>query len=117
ARAGVYGAPGTAAHHIVSRYSKNKDNVASKKILAKHGISLDSAINGVYLPAKATGTKATGAIHSSLHTNDYYQHIRKQLEAADANGKSAVEETLKTIGRQLADGSITQHIKVKVKLE
>lgn len=72
-------------------------------------------MNGVYLPAKATGTQATGAIHSSLHTNEYYRHIRKQLEAADKKGKRAVEQALKTIGRQLADGSITQHIDVKIK--
>jgi len=103
-RAGVYGDNGAVPHHMVSRFDKRADD--ARRILGKHNIDLDSHWNGVFLPTR--GSKARGAIHNNLHTNDYYAELTRRLSDADLNGgRAGVLRELQRIRSDLIDGSFS----------
>ena len=80
-----------AAHHIVaggSKYAKD-----TRKILAKFNISVNDAVNGVFLDK---------SMHSKLHTKEYYQKVHRLLK--DLNTKEEVVDILKYIGEVLSSG-------------
>jgi len=99
--AGVFGDPGTEAHHLISRYAKGADEARS--ILKRHGVDLDSHWNGVYLPGK--GAQARGAIHSHVHTNSYYEAVVNRLLDAETRGRAHVLRELQRIRGELIDGT------------
>jgi RHS repeat-associated protein len=82
------------AHHIVARAAKAA--APARAILAKHGIDIDSAVNGAAM---------SKAAHSAVHTKAYYQQINQRIQAADqAGGRAAVEHELQQTCRQLTNG-------------
>ncbi len=72
----------------------------------KHGIHIDSAKNGVFLPTE--GSSAPGHKHTGKHTNEYIDAVNKDIIEADKiGGKPAVEAKLKEIKQGLLDKSYT----------
>ena len=81
-----------AAHHIVaggSRFAKN-----TRVILAKFGIGINDAINGVFLDVSK---------HAGLHTKAYYQKVESLLR--NAKSKEDAIQILKDISKALMDGT------------
>jgi hypothetical protein len=79
-RAGVQRPDGAAAHHIVAH---GDDRAApAKAILARDGIDINEAANGMYLP-KHKGFEVDGIpTHSRLHTQRYYDELNDRLVPA-----------------------------------
>ena len=81
-----------AAHHIVaggSKYAKD-----TRKILAKFNISVNDAVNGVFLDK---------SMHSKLHTKEYYQKVQEYL-SENAQSREEVVNALKDIAEILSSG-------------
>ncbi len=57
------------------------DTDFTREILARAGVSLNEAVNGVFLPA-VKGYIGEAANHLTLHTNDYYNSVNKALSNA-----------------------------------
>lgn len=71
----------TAAHHIVA--STSPKAAAARQQLAKFGIDINDASNGVFLPRGSASTNPTGAsVHSRIHTNDYYASVNDLIGGA-----------------------------------
>ena len=114
--------PGTSAHHIVP-FARNYPSAnAARALLAKYGIGLNDANNGVFMwtdpamyPGKHYYHKGTGV--PDLHTNVYYDNVQHDLEATEqadlaanppktpAQIKVDLEATLQKIGASLRAGS------------
>ncbi len=91
----------TAAHHIVAGSAKMA--APARAILSEYGISINSALNGVFLPANKNSINTMGSnIHSTLHTNTYYETVNTMLNACTS--KQEVIETLDTIKNMLLLG-------------
>lgn len=103
---------GSAAHHMVS-HGPNKrfpEVAQSQAILKKHGIDINGADNGVYLPHTRTSPNNTGnpnaSVHLPVHTTTYHRTVYARLRQADARGgKAAVERALRQIRRELEQGT------------
>ncbi|MBK9262630.1 MAG: AHH domain-containing protein [Polyangiaceae bacterium] len=101
-RAKILRPPGWATHHIVAHGDKRA--IAAQKILAKFKIDLDEAVNGVFLPATKKTPNPTGAtVHSTLHTNAYFEAVTKELEGLTT--KKEVIAKLREIADQLTKGT------------
>ena len=90
-KSGIERGVNQAAHHIVaggSRFAKN-----TRKILAKFGIGINDAVNGVFLDASK---------HAGLHKKQYYEKVEKLL--SEAKTKEDAIKILKDIGKQLSEG-------------
>src|SRR5262249_36438251 len=88
--AGMKRPPGTAAHHIVAGKA-TAGKVAQAK-LRDLRIGINDANNGVYLPCNSkTPCEELGAVHSKLHTNDYYRAVNQALEDANTPEKAISE--------------------------
>jgi hypothetical protein len=78
----------------------------ARQMLPEHGIDINAAENGVFLPATATSANPTGAVvHSNLHTHGvegYYQSVNRALE--DAESYDEVVEILDDIRQTLLAG-------------
>ncbi len=98
----------TAAHHIVPGADKNGMTDA-QKILKKHGIDIDSADNGVFLPThKNTDMSVPGIKHSGKHPNDYIDAVNKRISGADEiGGKQGVLNELSSMRNELQLASRT----------
>lgn len=76
---------GCVPHHIVpwneGRKGLKELAESARAILRKCNIPIDSAINGVWLPAKPDAD-CEGAWHPKLHNKDYYQAAYTDLDAA-----------------------------------
>lgn len=71
----------TAAHHIIAGAAPAAER--ARAMLGRLGIGINEAANGVFLPASRTSTNVTGAaVHSTLHTNEYYARVNELLGAA-----------------------------------
>jgi len=78
---GVSRPPGYAAHHIVA----GRDDPAdfARIVLRRFGIGINDAENGAFLPAnRATQVIAGETIHSTLHSNKYYEAVNDALAMA-----------------------------------
>lgn len=107
-KAGSYGDLGTDAHHIVA--FSHRGAKASQDILTKHGIDLNDAMNGVWLPRNSSASRARGALHheagSALTNADYLNEVNRRILAADAaGGKSHVLRELQKIRHDLLNGT------------
>ena len=79
-----------AAHHIVaggSKYAKD-----TRKILAKFNISVNDAVNGVFLDKSK---------HVGLHTKEYYKKI--QMELQNLKTREQVIDKLADIAKRLEE--------------
>jgi hypothetical protein len=101
-KAGLPRPPGYAAHHIVPEgdgrfFWANK----AREYLAKWGIDIDDAANGVWLPHKARVDSA--AYHRVIHAGQYYEKVARML--GEAKSKEQAIKILNFIRRSLSDNS------------
>ena len=87
-RAGVQRPEGAAAHHIVAH--GDEWAAPARAILARDGIDINEAANGIYLP-KHAGFEVDGIpTHSRLHTYKYYNELNRRLSSAPVGGAAQV---------------------------
>lgn len=91
----------TAAHHIVGDSAKLA--APARAILNKHGIDVDGAANGVFLPNRFnTDISVPGILHNGKHPNSYFESVNKIIANADAaGGKNAVLKAIGNIRQKL----------------
>lgn len=95
--------PGSSAHHIVAGSAQRAGQ--ARTILQRFGIGINDAANGVFLPATRASVNPTGAaVHSTLHTNHYYQAVNQILGAATT--RADVEAALNVIRQALRSGGL-----------
>jgi hypothetical protein len=98
---GVQRPQGYAAHHIVA--GNDPEAEFARGVLKRFGIGINEAVNGVFLPAnRATQVIAGKTIHSTLHTDAYYEAVNKALRGATT--RQEVIDTLRSIGKALEAG-------------
>ncbi|EMY6230069.1 TPA: AHH domain-containing protein, partial [Proteus mirabilis] len=87
----------TAAHHIVGDTSKGAQ--PARDILKKHGIDVDDARNGVFLPNRNNVDEALSGIkHNGRHPDKYIDAVnRRIIKADDVGGKQGVLDELSKI--------------------
>jgi A nuclease family of the HNH/ENDO VII superfamily with conserved AHH len=91
----------TQLHHIAAGREDRAE--FARIVLRKFGIGINDPENGVFLPAnKATQVIAGETIHSTLHTNEYYDSVNNALEMAKT--KQEAIDTLRRISRALQAG-------------
>ncbi len=91
-KAGFIRSADSAAHHIVAGAAPAAE--VARKILAKYGIDIDSAANGVFLSSSQ---------HASLHTAAYYDAVNAALSGVTT--KAGAEQVLQNIANKLSSGS------------
>lgn len=95
--------PGSAAHHIVA----GNANIAApaRTVLQKFGIEINSAANGVFLPANRTVAGVTrAAIHSEVHSRAYYQAVNQAIQTATTRAEA--EAILNSLRQSLLSGGL-----------
>jgi hypothetical protein len=98
---GVPRPTGYAAHHIAAGNAKRAK--VAREILQKFNIGINDVSNGVFLPAnRATQVIAGETIHSTLHTDEYYDAVNEALESATTRQEAIT--ILQGIGRALQSG-------------
>ena len=92
-------------HHIVPPGRNLPDAEACRNILAKFGVDVDHAANGVFLPANLSSPNPGGAIvHKILGNNKkYYEKVRESLEKATSQAE--LLRRLERIGETLKNGT------------
>ncbi|MDL2268619.1 MafB family polymorphic toxin [Desulfosarcina sp. OttesenSCG-928-G17] len=108
-KSGVVRPPNTSAHHIVASNAKGASE--AREILNKFNISINDASNGVFLPSNKNSLinslgnviDDNAALHSTLHTNKYYDTVNDLLRQAQT--KQEVLDTLDYIQNKLLDGT------------
>lgn len=97
------------AHHIVPKGEKRewaKEMVESARTSLEGCVDIDSAENGIYLPAKRSGAKCPGSYHKSLHSKAYYEYIENRLRSAkEFGGCDSIKEELNAVKEELMNGS------------
>lgn len=89
-----------AAHHLIP--AKDKAAQAARDILAKHGIDINDAINGVYLPTKNNTSLNQGIEHNGRHPKSYAETVNDLIRNADTRGgKKEVINELNDIKNKL----------------
>ena len=88
-----------AAHHIVAGAAKLAND--ARNVLKSFGISINDAVNGVFLPTVKGVSDAM--YHTNLHTNNYYNEVNELLQRATT--REDVIETLRQIAEQLLNGT------------
>ena len=95
------------AHHIVPRGENRmwaREFAESARESLAGCVDLDSAENGVYLPANENGS-CRGRYHRGLHTKKYYSEIAERLELARTTGGCrGVSDELSNIKTELSVG-------------
>jgi len=95
--AGIERPAESAAHHIVAGNASQA--AEAREILARAGIDINSASNGVFLPRNLSVANPSGAaVHSIIHTNVYYNAVNVALRIARPG---MVADTLLDIAEQL----------------
>ena len=100
--AGVPRPPDTAAHHIVPYGDYRAQHIRDLLGSFNPPIDLNSAANGVFLPSRP-GSTAPEAYHPSLHSNEYYDAINRDL--GRINDRDEAINTLNRIRESLLDGT------------
>jgi hypothetical protein len=107
---------GHAAHHMVMKSPRStwKDVEAiealeeSQNLLKKHGIDIDDANNGVYLPHNTPSPPAN--YHNELHTQEYAKEMNRRLQQADRiGGKDEVLNEMEKIRSEMEAGTFSGH--------
>jgi hypothetical protein len=94
---------GEVPHHIVAHSDWRAER--AREILAKFGIKLDAAENGVFLPQNTKSLNPKGkAVHQTVHTDKYYEKVTEALEKATSKG-DAIKE-LEKLAVQLEHGGL-----------
>lgn len=75
----------------------------ARDILNKHGIDINDATNGVYLPTK-NNASTNGVIHNGRHPKSYNEKINDLLDRANKRGgKKEVLKELNNIKNKLSN--------------
>jgi hypothetical protein len=91
----------SAAHHIVAQGSARASQ--ARAVLNRFGIDINSAANGVFLPANLRSANAVGsAVHSTLHTRAYYMAVNGAMAASRTRAEAEV--ALNAIRQSLLNG-------------
>ncbi|ENG7681185.1 AHH domain-containing protein, partial [Providencia stuartii] len=95
----------SAAHHIVGDTSKGAK--PARDILKKHGIDIDDASNGVFLPNKNNIDESLSGIkHNGRHPSNYIDAVNERIIQADlTGGKQGVLDELSNIRNILSSSS------------
>ncbi len=89
---------GYAAHHIIPALDKYAQ--AARDILKKHGIDINDALNGVFLPTN--NQVGGGLVHRGRHPKEYSDKVSELIVMADNNGGAIkVESVLKEMKSEL----------------
>ncbi len=114
--AGIQPPPyGNAAHHIVAADEPLAQ--PARDILKEHGIDVNSASNGVFLPygkKESNSYISTETQHNGSHVGDYYEYVNKKLQGTikKIEGKGGtvtskdITKTLDDIRKGLLDGTV-----------
>ncbi|MDX2271895.1 MAG: AHH domain-containing protein [Cyanobacteriota bacterium] len=106
---------GTRPHHIVAATATAAK--LAQDILRDYSIGINSAENGVMLPANSEVAKRVpGAIHNGGHSGDYYRSVNNRLRIARDQALSSnndyqqirgkIIDELREIANDLVDGSL-----------
>ncbi|MEX0297122.1 RHS repeat-associated core domain-containing protein, partial [Pseudomonas putida] len=100
---GVTRLKNTAAHHIVGDTAKLA--APGRAILKKHGIDVDGAANGVFLPNRFnTDVSVPGILHNGKNPNSCFESVNEILTNVDAaGGKDAVLKAIGNIRQKLIE--------------
>ncbi len=108
--AGINRPSRSAAHHIVAWDDPRA--AESRAILKRAGVDIDSADNGVFLPRGSAAARGTGKTpHSRVHTDRYYEEVRRELRIAEKAGK--VRQKLGDIAQRLSNHTFPYKSKTK----
>ena len=89
------------AHHIVALKALAAE--PAREVLTRFGIGINSAINGVFLPAtKAVAGSSNAILHRPMHTEAYYRAVNEAL--LRARSRAQAEAILKNVAKQLSSG-------------
>lgn len=107
-KAGSHGDVGTDAHHIVAL--SHRGARPARDVLRKHGIDINDAMNGAWLPRNSSVSRARGALHheagSALTNRTYLDEVNRRILAADsAGGRAHVLRELQKIRHDLLNGT------------
>ena len=94
-KSGVPQPADSAAHHIVGETSKAAK--PARDILNKHGIDVNGAENGVFLPNKNNTDAMAGILHNGRHPNKYLNAVNERIINADKLGGK--EDVINELGR------------------
>ena len=109
--------PKHASHHMVMKSPRKtwadkqakKALQKSQDLLKKHGIDIDDANNGVYLPHNTRQPPAN--YHNELHTQEYAKRMYQRLSDADKiGGKDEVLNELERVRREMEQGLFKYHL-------
>ena len=78
-----------------------------RNLLAQHGVHLNEAANGIYLPqftSVADEFSGLGPVHSKLHTTTYRENVWNRLSGIQNPNGQAVREELQRIALEIAEG-------------
>jgi hypothetical protein len=96
--------PDTAAAHIVAHSDPRA--AMSLRIIEDAGIGRNTEANGIWLPRNLRSPNPLGSqVHSTMHTDVFYEELEMRLTQVAGQGKGIVERTLRDIGRQLTKGT------------
>ncbi len=85
----------TAAHHIVAHDDPRA--APARAILARDNVNINSADNGVFLPRNTSSPNPSGAaVHSTLHTDDYYDAVNNQLVTTPPGGSATTLQGIRS---------------------
>ncbi|RWX42975.1 RHS repeat-associated core domain-containing protein, partial [Candidatus Electrothrix aarhusensis] len=93
-----------AAHHIVMSNSKNSRMKKLRDLFKKHGISINDADNGIFLPKGskyAIGTNLPA--HSKIHTNAYKEAVYDRLK--NKKSEKGIRQALSDIKNDIILGN------------
>ncbi|WP_227743398.1 AHH domain-containing protein [Hafnia alvei] len=95
-KAGIPRPANSEAHHIVPERAPSAG--PARDILNKHGIDINGADNGVFLPSRHNTDGLPGIKHSGKHPNPHISDINDRIKSADElGGKPAVLRELNNI--------------------
>jgi hypothetical protein len=98
--AGISRPPDSAAHHIVAGNDPRAAQVRS--ILIRENIGINEAENGIFFPKNLNAPNPNSAtVHSIIHTNKYYNSLRRELINAVPG---TIREVLIDIGDKILKG-------------
>ncbi len=100
--AGISRPLSSAAHHIVPGGARAAE--PGQAALARFGIGINEAVNGVFLPANRAVPNVTGAaVHSTLHTGAYIDAVN--LALAQATSRQEATQVLDVFRQTLLNGA------------
>ncbi|MBU1866812.1 MAG: AHH domain-containing protein, partial [Actinobacteria bacterium] len=80
-RSGVTRPAASAAHHIVAGNAQAA--APARSVLARFEVNINAVENGVFLPLNRGVPNPAGvAVHSTLHSNAYYQTVNNLMTSA-----------------------------------